>query len=169
MVRRRLIVLGFAVAAGAALAGFVPQAAFAKKTPPESFYFKLGKKKVKANLPGSVTGAFASLGSVLIVAGNILHGTATGFMTLTVEIPNPTTATFPLTVTGGALTYSYAKLGGAAIGWVGEGTISVTLTGFDAATHRLKGSFSGLLSPGDNTPGKPKNTTGKFNAEVMLN
>ena len=156
---------------GATAAATIPATEAFAKTKPESFKAKFGKKGFKDNLPNTPTASYQTSLGTLIIAANSVKGVKVAFVTMsTAGVPNPTTATFPVTLSGANSTYSTGSAFGSPQGWVGAGTTTIVLTGYDAATQRLSGTVSGTMEPGNNTPaGTITISKASFSIALMIN
>jgi hypothetical protein len=169
MNRKKTFLFCAALVAGAAAMTFGANDAFAK-TKKESLSCKFGKKGFKATLKPSLVASYSSAGGLLTLVGNRQQGLTVSFFTLSVGgVPEPSSiSVFPQTFTGGDITYSTGKVTGTPKGWVGGGTMTIVLTGFDAELGRFTGTFSGSMEPGENTPGGTVQVSkGKFTLDLV--
>lgn len=173
-----------AAAAGALTLFAVDAQAKPKKPLPQQFQYKVGRKVYKDNNPARPTAKvfeYASGGVPVLTFNamnikvglggavqNLANGSVLGF-------PNPTTATFPLTVTaaeaGDGLTFIYSS---GSNSWHDDPSqpFTMTFTSYNATTGRLAGKFSGTLVAGLSNDAKHlkpvKIKSGKCNAEVSI-
>jgi hypothetical protein len=167
MVRKSVLVAAALVATAIAAPRF--EDAYAAVPKKELVKGKFGRKRFKGNLPNAQSAHYITSTQGIEITGSSLHGFTQGVLVLVAgSVPDPRTATYPVTLTDvvGSFAILSPKKG---LGWVSEGTMTITLTGYDAATTRLTGTFAGTMVPGDTTPGGTIDVTkGKFSVDLEV-